>query len=166
MWPRFRGGVLKSQPPSLAKACYKGSQDLKARKQTPTLHKSSCAYLKITIFATSSPSCLSYSLTFTLCWLTYLLGMYYRYLYQWEGLEQKSEFLGLDLDAIAGQRFTTWKTESAFSTSITSIVNRKKRVSGCLVFTGVVPTSLCYWYLTSKFKPQYPAFFLSSTTGY
>lgn len=32
----------------------------------------------------------------------------------------------LDLDAIAGQRFTTWKTESVFSTSITSIVNREE----------------------------------------
>ena len=69
----------------LAKACYKGRWDLRARKQIPTLHKSSCAYLKITIFATSSLSCLSYSLTFTLRWLTYLLGTYYRYLWrrQW-----------------------------------------------------------------------------------
>lgn len=66
----------------LAKACYKGSWDLRAGKQTPTLHKSGCAYLKITIFATSSLSCLSFSLTFTLCWLIYLLGTYYRYLYQ------------------------------------------------------------------------------------
>ena len=58
---------------------------MRARKQIPTLHKSSCAYLKITIFATSSLSCLSYSLTFTLRWLTYLLGTYYRYLWrrQW-----------------------------------------------------------------------------------
>ena len=51
----------------------------------PLQHLLFLAYLKITIFATSSLSCLSYSLTFTLRWLTYLLGTYYRYLWrrQW-----------------------------------------------------------------------------------